>query len=346
MARRPAAAAPHAALGPATRVALLVGPELFLHVEHTARLREALAAAHGGVEVARFDGTTARAADILDECRTFGLLQRHKLVVVDQADQAVKEDARPLFERYAEQPSEQATLVLRAEKWNKGRLDALIEQAGAIVRCDTLAPEHAAAWAVQRCTKRHGATLEPDAAAALVERLGPDLGRIDSELAKLAASAGAPPVTGGRGGAADRPVITPELVAELVGRTHEEEAWAIQAPLLEGDAPEALRRIHEALTISRHPPELVSWACLDAARKLHGASRGLATGVRGFELIRRLQLWGSGGDAVLRAAARTTPAEASRVLAHAVESVWRTRTGLGTIERALDVLAVRFSRRS
>ena len=47
---------------------------------------------------------------------------------VDNADQFVKEANRPLVERYAEHPTENATLVLRSDKWNKGKLDAMIEK--------------------------------------------------------------------------------------------------------------------------------------------------------------------------------------------------------------------------
>ena len=35
-----------------------------------------------------------------------------------------------MMERYAEHPSESATLVLRCSKWNAGKLDRLIEKVG------------------------------------------------------------------------------------------------------------------------------------------------------------------------------------------------------------------------
>src|SRR5207253_8118234 len=51
---------------------------------------ELLTKAHGEIDSFRFDGASASAAEVLDECRTFGLMRQQKLVIVDNADALLK----------------------------------------------------------------------------------------------------------------------------------------------------------------------------------------------------------------------------------------------------------------
>lgn len=314
-----------------TRVVVLHGKESLLRSEYTALLKAALEEAHAEVDVIHFDGETAQVADVLDECRSFGLMQQHKLVIVDEADQFVKEDSRPLIERYAQQPAEIATLVLRAQRWNKGKLDKLIEKVGLIVKCDTVTPGQAMSWAIKRCEKRHQTTIDRDAAALLVEKIGADLGRVDTELAKLAS------------GTAPGEPITIGAVVELVGTSREDEIWGIQSTLLTNDPEAILGAIRDALEVSRHSPVLVSFACIDLAKKLHGASRGLRAGMNTWDLAKTLRIWGPSKDSILAAARRIEPDTASELLKAAVEADMAQKSGLGRPERALEMLAVKFA---
>jgi DNA polymerase-3 subunit delta len=316
---------------------ILHGPELFLHVLHTQALREALARAGGQVDEVRFDGQSASPADVLDECRSFGLMAPRKLVVVDNADQLVKESARPLFERYAQNPCEMATLVLRATRWHPGRLDELVAKVGAVVRCEPPGPEEAVDRAVELARSRHNARLERDAAVALVERVGPDLGLLDSEIEKLATAATQPDQPGSAS------VITPALVSALTGRTREEEVWDIQQALLSGDAAQTLARLRDMLVISRHPTPALSWAFMDLARKLHSLSRAIHAGRNPWSLRQTLRLWGPSADRITEVSRRVDPDRALRLFRAAVEADARAKSGYGSAERGLEVLALRFA---
>lgn len=369
MAKRPAS--PNGAPRPAgprggglsahTRVALLVGPELFRQAEHAESLRAALADAHGKVGVFRFDGATTPVAQVLDECRTFGLMEPHKLVIVDntyaflraKAEEDAEEAGEPepaasaggftrreMLERYIAAPCESATLLLRSEKgFTLGKLGPAIAKVGAVIECKEPSVVEARRWAIERAAAPYEAVLNPDAADLLLERIGPDLARLDSELAKLAtnaAPAGAKP-------AGSPAIITAAAVAEMVGMSREEEVWGIQSALLSRDPHVALRSVREAIAVSRHHPVLVSWACVDLARKLHGAARGLEAGMNPFQLRGPLRLWGPSEQAIIGAAKRVRPADAAALLRDAVESDVRQKTGASDPERALEVLALRFA---
>ena len=165
-----------------------------------------------------------------------------------------------------------------------------------MLKCDSVDEGTACKWVVRRAQKEYQSSIDMRAAAGLVERLGADLGRIDTELSKLATAAGeGNPITG-------------ELISELVGLTREEEVWAIQSHLLCGDANRSLRELKVILGNSpRNNAVPVVFACSDLARKLMGASEAMGQGVSPQVISRELKLWGASKGAILRTAQRLGP---------------------------------------
>ncbi|HVZ94891.1 MAG TPA: hypothetical protein VG797_10310, partial [Phycisphaerales bacterium] len=74
----------------ALRVVAFVGSDAFLREERTRGLIAGIESEHGPVQVMRFDGNTCAIGDVLDECRSMGLLADRKVVVVDEADVLLK----------------------------------------------------------------------------------------------------------------------------------------------------------------------------------------------------------------------------------------------------------------
>ncbi len=361
MARSPAAKA--ATLTAKARFVILHGDDRFRQEIKTDELRAALAAEHGedGFDTVRFDaaapgagsggGAGGLAAEILDECRTMGLIARHKLVIVDNADALLKgsdddDAARPsprgapraksnrqLMEAYAAEPADGATLVLRASTWRPGNLDkavAALGPAGAVIKCEAPGPEEAVRWAQEWAKARHGTTLNPDAAAILVDNVGTSTGRLDAEIAKLAAVDPGKP-------------ITAETVRQFVGFSREEEFWRFKETILSGDPAAVLGHLRDMIEVSRHQPVPLAWNFTDLARQIYGASQGLALGEPPASIGRRLKLWGPTQEAVLRAARRIPPDRAARLLAAAVETDVRLKTGQGDPVTNLETLALRFT---
>ena len=331
------------------RVVVLHGPEAFLRSLYTDQLKAALTKAHGEIEIVRHDGRASQAVDVLDDCRSFGLIQQHKLVIVDDADEFLKsseddeEEAaetaravgrktnRQLIESYCASPSDSATLLLRCNTWRGGKLDKLIPEVGTVIECKELSDDKAVSWVGKRAVSRYQSSLDLATAALLVERLGTDLGRLDSELSKLSSAAG------------DGKPISRQLVVELVGQSREEEVWGVQQTLLAGDARANLAHVRELLNVSRVPTQQMMWAISDLARKVHAMSAGLRAGMNPFSLAGTLKLWGPAKDAVTHAAHRTTPAAAAKLFGACVDMDARTKSGFSDPERAIDVLAVRFA---
>ncbi|HYE60874.1 MAG TPA: DNA polymerase III subunit delta [Phycisphaerales bacterium] len=312
------------------RVFIIQGKEAFLRVERTAEVRERLEKHFGGVDVFTFDGNSATAADVLDECRSFGLMSGHKLVIVEDAEELVKEDTRPLFERYAESPCEGSTLVLRSGAWRAGKLDKIVNEVGMTILCNPVSDNEAQKWVSKRAGSEHRVKIDPVAVSMLVMRVGAELGKLDTELAKLAA-------------AAPEGLITPEIVQQFVQPTREEAVWGIQQTLLTEDANTAMQHLRYVLDVSRHPPQLVLYAFVDLARKVHAASRALHQGVSPQVIARTLKLWGASEHAILKAGNNANPARALRLLRDCVAADSRSKSGFGEVERTLERLVVRFS---
>ena len=316
------------------RIVVLTGKELFLRSQYTSMLRASLEEVHGEIETFKFSGELCDAAGVLDECRSFGLMATHKLVIVDEADLFVRASTRPMLERYAQSPSEQATLVLRGSKWNKGKLDTEIAKVGLVLKCDSVEPDVAARWTQARAEKQYESSIDPRASAMLVARLGADLGKIDAELSKLATAAGA-----------GNP-ISQELIAQLVAITREEDSpWVVQEHLLSGDASRTLRELHIILDNSPRDAHIpVSFACIDLARKLVGISEGMAQGINANALAKDMKLWGPSRDPILHTARKIGPKEARSLLDACIKADMALKSSIGTPKRALEILALRFAR--
>ncbi|MCL4211595.1 MAG: DNA polymerase III subunit delta [Phycisphaeraceae bacterium] len=309
------------------RLVVLSGKEHFLLTERTRQLTAALEEKHGDVGVFRFDGAAATLADVLDELRSYGLMQGYKLVIVDDADEFMKKgdgEYRRAMERYAAAPVDHATLLLRADVWYAGNFD---KSCDAVIKCEELKPDAAAQWCVERANGEYGITMRLEAAVLLVDRLGCGLVRLDTEIAKLGSMV--------EPGA----VITRDLVAQMVGKSREEQGWEIQSAVLSGDPGHALAKTRELLEVSRAPVELLMWSLMDLCRKLHGTSRLLAERTPPFEVKKRMKLWGPGGDAFLDAARAGTPHRFAQLLRQVVERDVKVKTGQLTGERNVEALA-------
>ncbi len=322
------------------RIVVLHGRELFLLWEWSRMLAERLREAHGDVGIVRFDGASVPVAEVLDELRSFGLLEPHKLVIVDDADRFLGvESKRRSLEQYAASPEAQATLLLRAGTWRPGNFDKLVAKVGTILKCEPVSADKAIAWCIARASKRHEADLDREAAALLVERIGSDLGRLDGEIGKLSVS---PAATA----AGSRPRIDRALVASMVGVSREEEAWLIQEVVLSGDPGLAVRKVRELVSISRAAPQQLTWAVSELSRKLHGAASMRASGCGDGEISSTLRLWGDSKGPILSASRRLSPAATAAILDEAVDLDFRLKRGrAGDPARALEATAASIAAR-
>jgi DNA polymerase III delta subunit len=317
------------------RMAIIHGKESFLMTRYTNDFETAIAEEFGDVDRVVFDGATVDLATVLDEVRTFDLMMRHKLVVVDNADaflvakDSAKTSNRQALERYAESPVQSATLLLRASTWRLGKLDKAVAKIGVVVKLQNLSELDSIRWCVGRCTKEHGCTLDAQAAQLLVQRIGLSLTRLDMELGKLSAKV-APETT-----------ITKNDVTEMVGLSREEQAWEIQSIILSGNSAAAMTKLGELLDVSRQPKELLMWSVVDLTRRLSAASSMLQNGLSPGDIRKNLKLFGDGGNRILQLAKHKTPPRLANLFTEAVAVDARMRSGLLDARRGLELITMR-----
>jgi len=311
------------------RFCVLHGSEQMLMRLFVDGLRGALESEHGPVETVRFEGQSATLADVFDHLRSWSLLETHKLVVVDGADPFVTAH-RQALERYAQTPQEQATLVLRSGRWHRGNLDKHIQKVGCIVKCEPLPAAQAQAWLIDRARTQHQRVLVNAAARMLVDRVGCDLMKLDSELAKLAVSSDA--------------TIQPDQVLEMVPASGgDEQAWSIQEAILASFATPssaggglAVEKIHQLVERSGQPEVLVSYFVADLVRKLYLGQMMHAQGHSEQQIADRFKLWGPRRNLFMKFLKRLDGPVAGRLFDQMVRFDARAKTGLGSPMRNLE----------
>jgi len=161
----------------------LIGSDSFLQLQELAKIVASIGAAAQRMD---YDGETAQLVEVLDELRCYSMFGGGcgKLVVVRNADAFVSR-FREQLEDYAAAASDSGTLVLRLNSLPKiQRIYKSIDKLGGIVDCEP--PADLARWAADHAKSAHKVALAPDAARLLADLIGADLGRLDTEIAKLA----------------------------------------------------------------------------------------------------------------------------------------------------------------
>lgn len=312
-----------------TRILALGGPEEVLRREAVAQLQAAMEVEHGEVELLTFNGETAELADVMDELRSFGLMQQYKIVLVQNADDFVS-NHRKVLERYAENPVDHGTLVLACATWRPGNIDKLIAKVGAIIDCKQLSATDVKARLIETAKTEHHRRLSPQAAQLLIERVGPHLLRLEQEVAKLALL-----VEEGQG-------IETELIDQVVGRSSDEQAWAAQEAVLTTlNDPRAgiattIAKLRELIDLSRQADTLVAYFVADLVRKLYLGLILQKQGVSAFQITQQMKMWGPRQTMFQNALRRLSEPAAARLFDRIVRLDVRAKSGLGDPTRNLE----------
>lgn len=227
---------------PAPTCCVLFGDEPFLKGLSLAELRRlVLGADEAEFALTRFDGRNAEWRSVADELFTVGLFGAgRRLVVVDDADDFVS-DHRAQLEETVARANRTGTLVLIVQSWpGNTRLAKQVAASGLAIECKSPPPARLMKWLTTLARDRHDARLERDAAEILLEIVGPELGLLDQNLAKLAAAANGQP-------------ITAERVQQLVGGWRAKTAWDMLDAAVEGRSGQALIELDRLLLSGEAP---------------------------------------------------------------------------------------------
>jgi len=236
---------------PVMPVCAVFGEEAFLKRQVVLALQAAvLAGEDAEFSQAEFNGDGTEWRQVIDELSTVALFGGgQRFVVIHDADDFVSKN-RPRLEDYVAEPRRTGILVLVVKTWpSNTKLYKAIDKSGLQIDCK--APEEALIkkWLGNAAKQRLQVTLPLDAADALLDILGPEMGLLDAELNKLALLA----EPGPKG-----PTITAELVTKHVGGWRVQQAWGMIDAAAEGRAKEALDLLDKLLNAGMEPIGLLA----------------------------------------------------------------------------------------
>jgi DNA polymerase-3 subunit delta len=333
-------------------VMVLAGTEAFLRRQWLMRIRQAaLDESSMDAGYIRLEPNVSVTA-LLDECRTFGMFSNRKLVVLEPADQLLKgrggntgesggdpdeEDGeavavaggvapRDLILRYAQAPSDNTTLVLICDNWLKvTRLHKFLDKQGAVIFCQPMKEEEVPRWLTQHARSDFDKTLDQQAAMRLAELAGTDMGRLESELAKLALFAG------------EKSQITTAMVEELVGFQHEQVVWSFIDALAAGNTKEALTRHTELWQMDARIGFTLVGAVFFWLSQVLRAREMLDRRLSDAQISKELKLWpAQRAGAVLNSARRWGVEGCRRVSTALLSADMAAKTSLGEPQRNME----------
>lgn len=306
---------------PVLPVYAIVSKEPYLQL---GELHRVLGEAGADVDRVDLDGEKAELGDALDELRSFAMFGGRRLVVVRDADKFIT-NHREGLERYLQSPSDTGTLVLRASSLpSNQRVHKLITRVGRVIVCEPPKERDLPAWIVRHAKAEYALDVAPDAARALADLIGADLGRIDTELAKLAIMC-------------DGNRLTTEQIASSVAFSREQEMWTLTDVLSSGDVTRALRLWRQLLQTDpaaefRAATWLTLWlAKLSAARRL--AARKMPHG----SIASTLKIWPAQNlDGLLRIGDRLGDEGIRAALERLAQADLRSKTGIGEFDKNVE----------
>ncbi len=272
-------------------VCVLFGDEPLLKSESLARLRtEVLSGEDGELSVTVFDGDDAEAREVFDELATMSMFgSGRRLVVVENADDFVSKH-RQALQDYCEKPRSNSVLVIEVDSWPANtKLFKKVAEIGLAINCNLpknrfgeVDQSAALKWLAARAERQHHVRLATDAGEMLLEIVGPQLGRLDQELAKLALLAGGKAEGGrrkaeGESGGSEagqllNRVVSRELVEQSVGGWRAKTVWVMIEFALDGKAAAALLELDRLLLAGEEPIALLAMMS-GSLRRMAAAAR-------------------------------------------------------------------------
>ncbi len=240
---------------PAPPVCVVFGDEPFLKSEVINALRVAtLSDDDGEFSWRAFIGDEADPRSVFDELATVALFGGGKrIVLVSEADDFVSAHRSPL-ENYAAKPCDTGVLVLDVKSWpSNTRLYKQLAESGLQIDCKAPSEGALVEWLRERVERQYHATFARGAAERLVEIVGPQMGRLDQETAKLSLLAAREPAASGGAKAS----ITVDLINDAVGGWRAKTAWDMIDAAAAGDAREALIQLDRLILAGESPVALM-----------------------------------------------------------------------------------------
>ena len=242
-------------------VCALIGDDRFLKRLVRTKIWDGVS---GESEPSEYDGKSAW-RDVIDDLSTLSLFgDGPRLVVISDGDEFVKQN-RAQLEQYAASPSNSGVLVLDLKSLaSNTRLYKTLAKSGLIVECRppqqkrgkgaSIDDGRLCEWLRDWGKTTHSVEIKRGADEELLQLVGPELGLLDQELAKLALFCDS------------QAAVTVELVQQVVGGWRAKTTWELLDAALDGNAADAIGQL-ERLLQAGEAPQAIAGAMLWSLRR-------------------------------------------------------------------------------
>lgn len=225
------------------------------------------------------DAEAVTITEVLDELRTVPFLTDKRVVVVRGADDFISR-YRGLLEKYFENPSPSGVLVLTVRSWPpQTKLAKRLPEVGKLISVEQPKPWQLPQRLCQYAKEAHGKDLEKGAAELIVELTGDELGRLYSEVDKLATFA------------YKEKSITASDVELLIGHNRLFNAFAVIDAIVGGDVQRAVERLRSMFAEDKSTEYTVVGAFAFHFRRLFNAKVLLEKGVGREQVANKVKVW-------------------------------------------------------
>lgn len=286
-----------------------------------------------GMALCEYDGSKPEeqggpaCAAVLDDLRTLPFLADCRVVLIRDADRFIAA-CRDRLERYLAAPAPTGVLILlcRSLPRNTRLCKAASAAGGELHECRKLTPRAAIDFLIQEAQARHK-RLEPAAASRIAALVGPAQGLLASEVEKLSLYVG------------NRPAITVDDVADLVGLSREERIFGVMEAAGVGRLDQALHLWSDVLATDPSGVYKAVGGIAFVLRRWLAAHELLAAGQTVRSIAPQMMMWGRERE-LETLLSRLPPRRCKQLLAALAELDAQAKSGLRSIESGVASLLV------
>jgi DNA polymerase-3 subunit delta len=273
------------------------------------------------------DADTVTISQVLDELRTLPFLADKRVVVIKGADDFVSAN-RQLLEKYFESPSPSGILILTVSSWSaQTKLAKLLSKVGELIPVEQPKPWQLPQRVCQYAKEAYGKEFEKGAAELLVELAGDELGRLYSEVDKLATFAD------------KEKVITANHVELLIGHNRLFNAFAVIDAITSGEISKAVERLRSMFAEDRSTEYTVVGAFAFHFRRLFNAKVLLQKGLSCDQIAKKVRVW-SNRDGFFAQVRKLSLKQIGRYLQKLAEIDHAIKTGQTKAQVAMEQLVL------
>lgn len=318
-------------------VYVIYGKDRRLVIDRVHELTEKiLGEADPQLALSSYEGTSVGLAEVLDALRTAPFLSPLRLVIVKEADGFISQN-RDALEAYLKKPSPTGVLMLVPESFpGNTRLAKQAAVVGEVIACDTVKTQELPAWLARYAAERYHLALPHEAAQALVELAGEELGMLMAEIDKLAAYVTGPESPSQK--------ITVEAIQALVGNNRQINVFGVIDAMTQGNTAQAIELLDRMLSQDRSAEFTAVGAFAWHIRRLYDARILLERKMPEPQIVKEVRVWANQNQ-FMRQVKQLSIRRIGGILQQLMAIDLAGKTG-GNIRLGLENLIVSFSRKN